>query len=438
MHKALLVINSFVALIVLAGCIGSVDQTSIPLSDSQEDLKPASEAHDGADVGHRGTPIADDSAAENSVVANDAGAENEGIDPGSLGVGDVAPPLTVASWVIGDPINELASGQTYVIEFWATWCPPCRTSMPHLSSLQTQYENEVTCIGVTREEPGVVEEFMSKEQSPGKNWEDVVQYRIAIDRGSQMNRSYMKAAGQSGIPSAFIVAADGIIDWIGHPMAMDEPLAQIVDGECDREAAITSFKSAMLAKTAMADAREKLKSALSNGDFDSAMTTLDGLVEKFPERTDQFLMMKMQVLNQAGKAEELNTLQSELVQKSWDDPNVLNQISWGMATAQQGADLELALKAATRASELRDNKDAAILDTVARVYYEKGDLGQAVAWQTRAVENDGSDRLKDTLIDYQSELKSTTSEARVEDASEDSAATTDADESASLLESESP
>jgi len=38
-----------------------------------------------------------------------------------LKVGDPAPPLQIADWVKGQPVQALAKGKAYMIEFWATW-----------------------------------------------------------------------------------------------------------------------------------------------------------------------------------------------------------------------------------------------------------------------------------------------------------------------------
>ena len=65
----------------------------------------------------------------------------------TLKLGDAAPAFQVDSWVKGDSFTSLEKGNVYVMEFWATWCGPCITAMPHLSALQKQYP-DVRFVGV--------------------------------------------------------------------------------------------------------------------------------------------------------------------------------------------------------------------------------------------------------------------------------------------------
>lgn len=321
----------------------------------------------------------------------------------ALSIGDPAPPLSIATWVTGDPVETLEPGKPYVIEFWATWCGPCRTSMPHLADLATRYEDDITVIGVTREDVETVEGFLDKEQSEGKTWRDVVSYRLAVDQDSATNEAYMRAAEQSGIPTAFIVGRDGIIEWIGHPMTMDDPLLAVIDGTFDRDAAIVEFKQ----RQELKQAQRELSMLLRSGDYDKALEVLATLEEKMGA-SPQLQLMKLSLLQKAQRHEEAGELRQQLVENLWDQAMGLNQIAWGIVTSTGPQNLDLALKAATRASELTNNTNASILDTLARVYYEQGDLEEAIRWQEKAVEHAGGQRqIVSTLEKYREEIAPT-------------------------------
>ena len=69
--------------------------------------------------------------------------------PFDLMVGDAAPAIQVSEWVQGTPVPKLASDQTYVVEFWATWCGPCKVAIPHLNELSKKYAGKVQFVGVS-------------------------------------------------------------------------------------------------------------------------------------------------------------------------------------------------------------------------------------------------------------------------------------------------
>src|SRR5207247_6903034 len=65
-----------------------------------------------------------------------------------LGIGDPAPAIQVKEFVKGAPVTSLEKGKRYVVEFWATWCGPCRVSIPHLTEMQKKHP-EFTFVGVS-------------------------------------------------------------------------------------------------------------------------------------------------------------------------------------------------------------------------------------------------------------------------------------------------
>ena len=113
-----------------------------------------------------------------------------------------------------------------LVDFYATWCGPCKISMPQMSNLQAKYASEAIFVGVTDESPEQVEVFLASESRPGSTWSDEIQYRLATDREQSMSRNYMAAANQMNIPTAFIVGKTGKIEWMGHPAMIEKPLAK--------------------------------------------------------------------------------------------------------------------------------------------------------------------------------------------------------------------
>ena len=56
------------------------------------------------------------------------------------------------TYIKGKPVT-FEKGKVTVVEFWATWCPPCKESIPHLTKVQKQYKDKgVTVIGISNEQ----------------------------------------------------------------------------------------------------------------------------------------------------------------------------------------------------------------------------------------------------------------------------------------------
>ena len=143
-------------------------------------------------------------------------------------LGDAAAPLHIANWAKGKPVDlaVLKSNQVAVVEFWATWYAPCRTSIPHLTELQKKFK-DVVFIGVSDEDADTVKKFVDK-------MGDKMDYRVAVDKDGQTGEAYMKAYGQNGIPTAFVVDKQGRIVWLGHPMGdLEKVLDQLLAGKYD-------------------------------------------------------------------------------------------------------------------------------------------------------------------------------------------------------------
>lgn len=256
-------------------------------------------------------------------------------------IGDAAPALAVTQWIKGAAVN-LADGKgtnVYVVEFWATWCGPCRRTIPHLSEMQRAYkDNGVVIIGVSDEDADVVTPFVEK---MGTNMD----YVVALDRDNETSRAYMRAFGVNGIPHAFVIDKTGAIVWQGHPLdGLDRVLDRVVAGTFDPSE-----------------------------------------VQKL-ERARELLAAYQGVAQLAEEQELIKLMGARLLALGGHDPQFLNDVAWSILTDELAwRDLALAETMAAKAAELTQKKDASVLDTYARALAVNGKKDDAIAMQEKAI-----------------------------------------------------
>jgi thiol-disulfide isomerase/thioredoxin len=209
-----------------------------------------------------------------------------------LAIGDAAPALQVQEFVKGEPVKQFEKGKIYVVEFWATWCAPCRESIPHLTKLQ-QENKGVTFVGVSiDEETGLVKPFVDK-------MGDKMDYRVAIDArdagNARMAQAWLEASGQEGIPAAFVVDGDGRVAWIGHPGDLEQPLVQIVAGKWDLVAKAAEYKKLKAQERALAKVQDELGLLLRRKEYAEATKLLEKAAKDF-ELSDELVVVQVALL----------------------------------------------------------------------------------------------------------------------------------------------
>ena len=247
--------------------------------------------------------------------------------PPALTVGSPAPALKVSRYLKGEPVEAFEPGKIYVVEFWATWCGPCITSMPHVTALQKQYP-DVTFIGVSvwERNPSAPEAFL-------KIHGDKIDYRIACDEipeGATANEgamatTWLNAAEANGIPTAFVVDGQGRIANITHPMSLDESLPQIIAGKYDVDAAAKRHLGGLLESRHAAELNTRVQALLSAQPTDETLAAFDQLAADFPSRAPILQRLKFQKLLQTdGKSEQALAEGRKLIQSEFGkDPMFL-------------------------------------------------------------------------------------------------------------------
>lgn len=94
-------------------------------------------------------------------------------------------------------------GKIIVLNFWATWCPPCREEMPELSELNTEYQDKnVIVIGIALDEIDLIKEF---------NTENHMSYPLLAAEDTGGNLAANLGNNKSALPYTVIIKPDGTV-----------------------------------------------------------------------------------------------------------------------------------------------------------------------------------------------------------------------------------
>lgn len=302
----------------------------------------------------------------------------------ALDVGEKAPSLAKVTWMKGEPAEP--GKVVTVVEFWATWCGPCKTSIPHLTELQKKYGDKVTIIGISNEDAATVKPFVT-------NMGAKMDYRVGIADVATYG-SYME--GIDGIPHAFVVDTSGTVVWSGHPGSMEATLGQVIAGTFDAKKAATIGK-----------AEGELQRLLQGRqpDITKALAKIGEILAIDPVNA-QAISVRLAI----GKYQEDPQLIRETLTNLplKDVPAELaNSLAYSRATDEELANrnVDVALTLADHALKLEPD-NASFMDTKARLLACIGLMDQAIALQQQAV-NKAPDQagLKATLAYYEQAKK---------------------------------
>ncbi len=385
-------------------------------------------------------------------------------------LGDQAKPLQVSEWIKGGPVDlDVCRSQTniVVVEFWATWCPPCRMSIPHLTELQKKYKDKgVIFAGISKEDRDVIKKFVD-------DMGDDMAYAVGVDKDGATFAGYMDAFGVEGIPHAFIVDQGGRIAWQGHPMMeMEKAIEGILAGKYDidtardRSAAEQKLRefARMIEDGADKTAIDKIVAELKALDVKTGGIMPDGshfdeeairnqirlnsLIVQYQQavRTDASLDESENIIKEikacapedfdvtrfqqdvqlfvtfqkyyqavigSADSSEIAVLADKLRIVQSKNALLLNQCAWALLTDDkiEIRDFDLALSIAREAYRACNGKNAKIVDTYARAFFFNDRIEDAVRLQRKAIKLSNDENEKNAFIEtlkrYQGKLETT-------------------------------
>ena len=128
-------------------------------------------------------------------------------------VGEKTPKIPVDKCITPNPPTaESIKNSVCVVEFWATWCPPCRKSVPKMIELTEKYsKNGALFLAFSKDKSAeTVKNFITQNK---------INYHVAMDNGLSAKFQFV------GIPTAFVIDHTKTVVWQGHPLTPTFELA---------------------------------------------------------------------------------------------------------------------------------------------------------------------------------------------------------------------
>ena len=136
-------------------------------------------------------------------------------------IGQQAPEFTLKN-LNGDKIKllDLSQKGTVLVNFWASWCAPCKEEVPTLNEIQRKYRDRgLTVVGVSVEDPApAVVSFMKRHN---------VQYSVLLDSDGRVSRRY----GLIGFPTNILIDRQGKILFLKPGLIDEKEMAAMVEGD---------------------------------------------------------------------------------------------------------------------------------------------------------------------------------------------------------------
>lgn len=124
------------------------------------------------------------------------------VPPQKVGEGDAAPDFTLQDTAGNQVTLSDLRGKVVLVNFWATWCPPCRAEMPSMDRLSELMANDdfvMLAINIEENARAVVPEFLAKNQHS---------FPVLYDDQGVVQKVY----GVYKFPESFVIRKDGVID----------------------------------------------------------------------------------------------------------------------------------------------------------------------------------------------------------------------------------
>ena len=324
-------------------------------------------------------------------------------------IGDRVPPLgDQLTWLQGDSAPEFETGKVYLLDFWATWCPPCYPMIDHLSELQNRYGASglvVIGIAVGTDVGTPLPRFLEKE-GPRFSYA-VAEPVLEQELKSRLVHPSIMDPDDFSLPFVMLVDRQGRLAWTSDPRGtddeLDEALAAVMNGTFDLQAQADSSRFEGAVMEEMSAELERVGRLRDEGRLAEATRALLPIAERLPRQYAAEAVALFQQILCAGQNDLAATYGRELLNGVLQDRvSELVQAERSILALQgdDRRDLALAELMTRRALELKGGNHPDFLFELAKVLAAQGRLQEAESARRRASRAAEEQRWQDNYVHY--------------------------------------
>jgi thiol-disulfide isomerase/thioredoxin len=132
------------------------------------------------------------------------------VGPDGLSAGDLVPELRLMHYQTGQAMTlSSLRGKPVLLNFWATWCPPCRAEIPKLNELAQKYP-KLTIIGVdVAEDRDTISTYLKQQSTAYDIWHENKVGGLVTDNTAKLLNAWEGRESGYSIPFTVVIDADG-------------------------------------------------------------------------------------------------------------------------------------------------------------------------------------------------------------------------------------
>ncbi len=297
-------------------------------------------------------------------------------------IGEAAPAPITGETLHGEPLEAWMPGKTTMLLFWSPFVGGAGEHLARLAEVGRDNDHiEIASIGMGPKDR--IEAVLA--DLPGRQ---PIPPRTVVDSANAGRRTFLEPLGLTELPAIVVIDEEGRVLYHGPVRTSSAALGQVVSrkfsGESYRRSAL-EYGARMNVNRLINEGRSRARRG--EVPWDEVIGIAEEAVTLDPRNTPLRVLHFDTLLMDAARPDEAYEVGRRIMADFPTSPLTMNDLAWHVVSYPNVSrrDLDFALDAARRANAIQGGLDSAMLDTLARVHWMRGDAAEAIRIQRQAV-----------------------------------------------------